>query len=723
MLDSNWIKVNEKIGYVCPIFKKDFSVEKDLYSAILKISARGVYEAKINGKRIGDFILAPGWTVYEKRIQLQTYDITNLLEHENSLQIELAQGWYLGGISGLKSESNKALARQHECAIIAQLSLKYNDGSEEIIGTDETWKVAESKLRFCDFYDGEIYDAAFEPDFKYSCEISKFNDKSVLIEQQGEKIVENERIKPIKIFRTPRGETVVDFGQNLTGYPEISLTAKKGEIVSLSFAEVLDADGNFYTQNYRNARCLYRYICKDGAQTHKPNLTFYGFRYIRIDTFPNTEITPDIFTAIVVHSELKRTGKIETSDPIINQLFSNVIWGQKGNFLDVPTDCPQRDERMGWLGDAQIFCKTASYNFHVCKFFKKWIEDVKILQKKDGHIPAIAPIVFEYDSAGGAAWSDAITIIPWQMYLTYGDKEILKQCFPAMKKYVDYITNTTTTPYIWTGAWQYGDWLELDIDAEPGEIVCKGNTDEVLIATAFYAHSTDIICKVGDVLGENVDKYRTLYKNIVSEFKKKYDGKFKTQGEFVIALRFGLTDNKEQTAKGLAQKIHNDGDKLQTGFVATPYLLHVLSENGESELAYKLLMRREYPSWLYPITKGATTMWEHWDGIKPDGDFWSCIMNSFNHYAYGAVADWMYEVAAGINTVENAPGFKEILFKPIPTDKIDSFSAEIETKFGKASSHWWHENGTVKYEIVTPSPATAIINGKEHRLTPGRYCF
>lgn len=721
MLKANWITVNEDIGESCPIFRKNFSAKKNLKCATLKVSARGVYEAKINGHRIGEFILAPGWTVYEKRIQFQTYDITQFIEAENSLQIELAEGWYLGRISGLKSEARKALARQHECAIIANLLLEYDDGSCESIITDNSWSVAESKLRFCDIYDGEIYDATFEPKFEYSAKISQFNDKSVLIEQQGEKIVENERIKPIKIFRTPRGETVIDFGQNLTGYPEINLTAKKGEIVSLSFAETLDVDGNFYTQNYRHAMCLYRYICKDGKQTHKPNLTFYGFRYIRIDNFPNTQISPEIFTAIVVHSEIRRTGKIETSNPLINQLFSNVIWGQKGNFLDVPTDCPQRDERMGWLGDAQIFCKTASYNFDVCKFFRKWIEDVKILQKTDGHIPAIAPNVYDYDSAGGAAWSDAITIIPWQMYLTYGDKEILRQTFPAMKKYIDYITATTTTPKLWTGAWQYGDWLELDIDARPGEIVCKGRTDEELVATAFYAHSTNIICKVGDVLNENTDKYRKLYNDIVTEFKKKYDGNFKTQGEFVIALHFGLTDNKAETVKKLAEKIHKDGDKLQTGFVTTPYLLHVLSQNGKCDLAYKLLLRTKYPSWLYQVTQGATTMWEHWDGIKSDGSFWSSLMNSFNHYAYGAVADWMYEVAAGIKPLK--PGFEEISFAPTPTKKIDSFGAEIETKFGKASSRWWHENGTVKYEIITPCPAEAIINGTSHRLNPGIYTF
>ncbi len=721
MLNAKWITIGSDLGLVCPIFKKDFAIKKELSAATLRITARGVYEAKINGKRVGDFIMAPGYTLYKKRIQVQSFDVTDLLEENNSLEVELSEGWYSGVISQLKIEYYKEEARRHECAIIAELTLCYKDGTSETISTDESWLVAESQLRFCDIYDGEIYDATFTPEFKYNARLSYIDDKTPLIEQEGEKVIEYERIKPISIFKTPRGETVVDFGQNLTGYPEISVSAKKGEVVSLSFAEVMDIDGNFYNQNYRSAQCLYRYICKDGFQTHKPNLTFYGFRYIRIDKFPECDITPDMFTAIVVHSELRRTGNIETSEPLLNQLFKNIIWGQKGNFLDIPTDCPQRDERKGWLGDAQVFCKTASYNFDVYKFFKKWLADIRATQREDGYIMGVAPLLDICPIMGSAAWSDAITIIPWQMYQTYGKTEILKENFGAMKKYIDYITNTTETKYLWTGANHFGDWLELEADARPAERVCKGLTDTHLLASAFYAKSTELLCKTGEVLGIDVSEYKELYKNIVRTFRETYDGKYKTQGEFVLALYFGLCADREKTAREFLDKLHADGDKLQTGFASTPYLLHLLSDLGENELAYKLLLRREYPSWLYQVTKGATTMWEHWDGIHEDGSFWFNDMNSFNHYAYGAVADWMYEVAAGIKPLK--PGFEEIRFAPTPTDKMDSFYAEIETKFGKAASRWWHENGEIKYEITTPTDAIALINGKEIQLKKGTYLF
>ncbi|MBQ8649333.1 MAG: family 78 glycoside hydrolase catalytic domain [Clostridia bacterium] len=723
MLKANWIKVKENLGDVCPIFERKFTLRGKVKSATLRVTARGVYMAEINGKRVGDFILAPGWTVYEKRIQVQTYDVTHLLQNENNLHIHTAKGWYLGRICGAGNWNRNSLAENRECAVIAELNINYTDGTSELIGTDSDWSVAESKLRFCDLYDGEIYDASFTPEFKYHTVVADNNDFSVLVPQQGEKVIEQERIKPVALIHTPKGETVIDFGQNLTGYLEISLNAHKGEAVEFSFAEILDKDGNFYNGNYRSAKALYSYTCKEGEQTHKPTLTFYGFRYVRIDKFPQRDFALEQFTAIVLHSEMKRTGKIETSDPMLNQLFSNIIWGQKGNFLDVPTDCPQRDERLGWTGDAQVFVKTASYNFDVQRFFTKWLTDMSLSQGEDGRVPAVIPNVLSENDAGGAAWSDAVTICPWQMYLTYGDTDILKQMFPAMKKYVDYITSVTTTPYLWTGNWQYSDWLELDNNAKPGEVITKGNTSEELLATAFYAYSALLVCKAGAVLGEDVEEYKALYQNIVSAFKNTFKDDFKTQTEHVLALHFGLTDHPKEVTKSLVEKIHSDGDMLKTGFVGTPYLLHALSENGESELAYKILLRKDYPSWLYPITKGATTMWEHWDGFKPNGEIWSDAMNSYNHYAYGAVADWMYGVAAGINTVESAPGFEEILFKPTPTDEIDSFCAEIESKYGKISSRWWHEDGIVKYEITTPSPAKAIINGKKYNLIAGVYRF
>lgn len=722
MIQANWIRTETPIDEVCPLFKKEFRITKKIKSATLCASARGVYEASVNGKRVGEYVLAPGWTVYERHIQMQEYDVTGLLAEDNTIVLMLAKGWYLGRITRKSDWNNTGFDYPYarECAVIAELHVLYEDGTRETVITDESWETAESNIRFCDFYDGEIYDATFEPVFNGKAVIADNNDRSVLVPQIGEEITEQERIKPVALIRTPEGDTVIDFGQNLTGYLEFTVNAAKGDEVDFSFAEILDKNGNFYNKNYRSAKAIYHYICKEGQQTFKPLLTFYGFRYVRVNKFPQEKIDLDQFTAIVVHSNMRRTGVIETSDPMLNQLFSNIIWGQKGNYLDVPTDCPQRDERLGWTGDAQVFVRTASYNYDVRKFFLKWLTDMKFSQEVSGAVPPIIPKACEVGC--GAAWSDAALICPWQMYLTYADKEILRIMFPVMTKWVDYMTNTTTTPYLWTGHFQYGDWLELA--APYGE--CKGETRDDLIGSAFYAYSSLLASKVGYLIGENetAAKYEELHHKVAAKFKATYEGTFKTQTEHVLALHFDLTDHRDAVLKSLVDLIHRDGDKIQTGFVGTPYILHVLSDNGYAELAYDLLLRKEFPSWLYPITKGATTMWEHWDGIMPNGDIWPDSMNSYNHYAYGAVADWMYGVCAGINTVEAHPGFAEIEFRPIATDKIDHFSASIDTAYGKISSRWWHEeNGTVRYEIITPRPAKAVIGGEVYKLEPGCYRF
>lgn len=704
MIKANWISSKNYQKDNSPIFMKKFKTEKQVSTAVIYISARGVYEAVLNGNRVGNFIMAPGWTSYKHRIQLQKYDITEMLVKDNVLTVQLGKGWY--GLIGLENY-----------AVIAEIDLEYSDGTKEIICTDETWYTAESGLKLCGIYDGIKYDARVVPEFNDTAVISEENDTSVLIEQISEPVTEHERFKPIDIITTPKGETVLDFGQNLTGYIEITLNAKSGDFVSFSFGEILDNDGNFYNKNYRDAKCFYEYTCRDGLQTYKPNLTFYGFRYVRIDNFPQKP-SLDNFTAVVIHTDMERTGYIETSDSMLNQLFHNVLWGQKGNYLDIPTDCPQRDERLGWTGDAQVFIKTASFNFNVNKFFEKWLSDMKLEQHSDGMIECVVPKKFSGNCS--AAWSDAVTICPWQLYLTYGNTEILETMFEPMKKWVDYITQTTEKEYLWFGCkTHFGDWLELK--CEYGEF--KGETRDEVIASAFYACSTELVCKAGKVLGKDVSEYCELYKNIVSAFKKEFKDDFRTQTEHILTLYFRLTDNPHAVAKSLVDMIKNDGDKLQTGFVGTPYLLYVLSKFGYNELAYKLLLRKEYPSWLYPVTKGATTMWEHWDGIKPTGELWPDKMNSFNHYAYGCVADWMYTVAGGINTVEDAPGFKKLRYAPIPDDRIDWFKTEIKTAFGIISSHWWHENGKVCYKLITPVPTTVEIEGKVFEVMPGEWIF
>ena len=708
MKNANWIRI-ENAGDNCPLFRKRFETAKVVKKAVLKISAKGVYEAHLNGMRVGDFILAPGFTSYKDRIQYQEYDVTEYIGEKNTLVIQVAPGWYKGQIAQWWS-----CAEQNICAIIAELDITYLDGTSDLYLTDTDWEAAASGLEFCEIYDGFRFDATKEPKFNLKPTIDSDNDLSVLIPQVGEDVVEHERLNPIEVIHTPKGETVLDFGQNMVGVIEVTVNAAAGDEIRLSFAEILDKDGNFYNENYRSAKCRYEYICTDGVQTFKPTLTFYGFRYVRVDSYP-AAIDPQNFTAIVVHSRLKRTGNFESSDPMLNQLFRNIVWGQKCNFLDIPTDCPQRDERMGWTGDAQVFVKTASYNFQVETFFEKWLGDMALDQDENGGVPNVVP--YRKEVSTSAAWGDAVAICPWQIYLTYGNNEILRKMFFPIKKWVDYVISVTTKENLWFGGNHFGDWLELK--APYGEY--KGATRDDLIASAFHARSTELLCKIGDILGEDVDFYKQHYKNVKKAFKEEFKEEFKTQTEYVLTLQFSLTDHPEKVAKDLVEMIHADGDVLQTGFVGTPYLLHVLSDHGYCELAYKLLLRKEYPSWLYPITKGATTIWEHWDGIMPDGSIWPSEMNSYNHYAYGAVGDWLYEVCAGINTVEDSPGFESVRFVPVSTDKIEWIKAEIDTKYGKIISSWRHENNRVIYEITTPVKATALIEGREYVLEPGEY--
>ena len=712
---ANWIRPAKSYGSVCPTFRKTFFCPENVVSAALRITAMGVYEASLNGSRVGDFILAPGWTVYQKRLQVQQYELRIRPGQENELTVLVGKGWYRGRLAGWLPGQNSSAALP--AALTAELTLRYPDGHTDTICTDASWQTAESAVRFSELYDGETYDAAFEPSVWTPAALYD-GPTDTLIEQQGEPVREQERIAPARIFKTPAGEIVVDFGQNLTGYVEIALDGVKGEAVELSHAEVLDKNGNFYTENYRSAKAKYLYFCKDGAQRYKPKLTFYGFRYIRVDRFPcgAEHAAQENFTAIAVHSDMKRTGYLSCSDPLLNKLFENVIWGQKSNFLDVPTDCPQRDERLGWTGDAQVFIRTACLNFDAERFFTKWLADLAADQREDGAVGHVIPNVLH--QSGSAAWDDAATICPWAVYLAYGDPNILRTQFESMKKWVDYITAHTTTKDLWTGGTHYGDWLGLD--APSGSY--KGSSREDLIASAFYAHSTALVIKAGRVLGQDVSAYEALYERIVRAFRQAYPV-YQTQTECTLAVYFALAEDTQKTTDQLAQMIRSCGTKLQTGFVGTPYLLHALSAHGYTELAYDLLLRREYPSWLYPVTKGATTIWEHWDGQMENGDFWSSDMNSFNHYAYGAVADWVYTVAAGIQTVEEKPGYAAVRIAPQPDKRLDWLEASVETRHGLVRSRWEKQRDMWRYEIETPVEAEVVIDGRKTFCRPGRYIF
>ena len=707
--NCSWITDPENDGSACPVFRRRFEAGEPVESAELQITSLGVYEASLNGKRVSGYVLAPGWTSYEHRLQVQKYDVTELIEDQNTLSVTVGGGWYHLGVPKEKQQ-------ERPLGLIALLIIRYEDGTEERISTDESWEAGNSPVVFSGIYDGETYDARVETkDWRPAAILD--HSREILIPQEGEIVRETERVTARRVFRTPAGEILVDFGQEITGYVEFSVDAKAGDTVSFVHGETLNRKGNFYNDNYRTAKAEVRYICRDGVQTWHPRLTFFGFRYIKLTDWPGTP-SPEQFVAVAVHSDLQRTGWLESGSPLLNRLFSNIAWSARDNFLDIPTDCPQRDERLGWTGDAQVFIKAASYLFDTQRFFRKWLRDMAADQRADGGIPHVIPDHLRIQDSS-AAWADAATICPWQLYQTYGDSSVLSEQFDCMVKWVNFITSRTTTPGLWTGGGHYGDWLGLD--AARGSY--KGATRDDFIATAFYAHSTELVIKAGKILGIDVSEYEALYERIVAAFRNTYPT-YQTQTEYALAIHFHLAEDPQKAADELAKMVSADGTRLRTGFVGTPYILHALSSYGHADLAWDLLLRETYPGWLYPLTKGATTIWEHWDSIREDGSFWGPEMNSLNHYAYGSVADWVFEKAAGIRHDEEHPGFSELIWQPLPDKRAGWLTATLKTQYGQIRASWRYEDGRVRYELDTPVPAQVMLPGeKTVRVSPGNYTF
>lgn len=715
---AEWIGTKEDTGAVCPEFFKHFSLSGEVKSAQLAVTAIGVYEAEINGKKVGNAVLAPGCTSYLKRLQYQTYDVKELLSRENTISIFVGTGWHRGRISEASPEINKM-----PCAVLVELSVEYMDGTKQQIVSDESFSARTSRILSADLYDGEYYDASLEESTPLSVTRLELT-KDRLVAQDGEFITEHERITPCKLIVTPKGERVIDFGQNFAGYPEISLTAKKGDVVKVSCAEILDKDGNFYRENYRSAKAEVTYICRDGAQTYKPRFTFMGFRYLKVEEFPG-EVDLNAFTGIAVYSDMKRRGSMASGNPLLNRFYENVLWSQRANFIDVPTDCPQRDERMGWTGDAQVFAKTAGYNYDTYRFFRKWLADVRAEQRDNGSVPDMVPNFWRWGTAS-TAWGDVICIVPWQMYLLFGNKAILEDNFEAMKKWVDYMTADTTEEFLWTcteenkAVWRkhYGDWLALD--APYGSY--KGKTDDDRIASAFYYYSCSLVVKAGHAIGKDVAEYETLAKKIAETYRERFTT-YETQTDCVLALYFGLTKDKTACVAKLAELVKESNGCLQTGFVGTPYLLYALGENGYTKLAYDLLFNEKNPSWFYEVLHGATTVWEHWDGVNDEGKIWSSDMNSYNHYAYGAVIDWVYSFAAGIQADEEHPGFEKVLVAPHADKRLGFLDVKVETAHGTVASKWVCTGDEVRYEISVPVSAAIVIGGMAHEVGAGTHVF
>ena len=746
MRSAKWINAPVDTDAAAVSFNKNITTHGKVASATLTASAIGVYEAYINGKKVGDRVLAPGFTGYNNRVQYQEYDITDMLEDSNSVSLVVAPGWavgYLGyqGKKGLFSDRIYA---------IAEIDIRYEDGTEQTVATDTDWEAWTHEVTFADIYRGETVDRTHVPSLIGMAEVSgkQFN----LVADEGEKIQEQEVLCPASLIITPKGERVIDFAQNMTGYVSLKIKGNKGDRVRVSFAEVLDKDGNFYNDNYRTAQCsAFTYILSGEEDYFKPRFTFQGFRYIRIDEYPDMPVDLDGFRAIVVHSTMERLGHFACGDARINQLYHNVIWGQKCNYLDIPTDCPQRDERLGWTGDAQVFCRAAGINFDVRKFFHKWFGDMRCEQRADGAVMGTCPEasgMHNSTSRISSGWGDAATIIPWTVYELYGDKAILEENFELMRRWVEYIRSAGTEEYLWLGGYHYGDWLAMDAGADS----YMGATANDLVATAYYAYSTELLVKAGEVLGKDMTEYRELYGNVVTAFREYFmeNGmpkeefpmtevlapgkkshvdtvrKGMTQTALVLILHFNLClpEERQAIADKLEELIHEFDDKMTTGFLGTPYILHALSAMGKTDLAYKLFLNDKNPSWLYSVDHGATTMWEHWNGIKEDGSFWSTAMNSYNHYAYGAVADWMYGVVAGVRIDEAA--YKRITLAPRPCERLGFVRCSIETPQGYLESNWYYTDGGIRYEFIVPKGVEATVvlpDGTTDHVREGSYCY
>ncbi|WP_411343798.1 family 78 glycoside hydrolase catalytic domain [Paenibacillus sp. WLX1005] len=709
-----------------PIFqlRREFELDHDIVSARVYATAAGVYELYINGQQASDDVLAPGWTSYHHRLQYQTYDVTALLRNGgNAIGIWLGDGWYRG-----KLGFNDAhfVYGDHRAALL-ELHVRYRDGREQVVISDSSWKASTGPVLYSNLYHGEVYDASLE---QHGWNEHGFDDShwspvqtlrlpyEPLLAQENWATVVTQKIQPVKTGITPAGAHILDMGQNMVGRLRLSVRgADKGSEITLRFAEVLDAEGNIYFGNLRTAKQTVTYRASgDEHEQYAPHFTFQGFRYVQVEGYPGQEqhgLSLADFSGEVLHSDMPSTGEFACSDDRINQLQQNIRWGQRGNFLDVPTDCPQRDERLGWTGDAQVFISTALFNYGGGPFFTKWLHDVQAEQQPDGGIPFVVPNIIEGSSS--AAWGDAAVICPWTMYQYYGDTRLLAEQYDSMKRWVDYIRAQGEDEYLWNTGFHFGDWLGLD--AKEGDYVGATPTD--LIATAYYAYSCRLVAQAADVLNllDDAAYYHLLHEQVVRAFREEFvtlRGRIAapTQTAHVLALVFDLVEPaiRARVAADLNRLVVDNDYHLTTGFVGTPYLCFALSDHGYHETAMRLLTQQSYPGWLYSVSQGATTIWEHWDSIKPDGSFWSDDMNSFNHYSYGAVGDWMYRRIAGLDMREDTPAYRRIRLHPqFGGRQLTYARAAHESLYGTIECGWTLDHGQLFVNVRIPANTTASL--------------
>ena len=692
------------------VVMKDFSIEKPVRKARLYMTGLGLYEVYLNGRKLGDEYLQPGFCAYDTWIQYQTYDILPQ-EGKSRLEIVLGDGWYKGWY-GLRIKKNNYGDR---LAAIAELKIWYEDGTCETICTDTSWMARKSRIVESGIYPGEVYDASLDVSELFG--VRKIDlDKEKLSPRLSPPVTIHEKIRPVEVIHTPAGETVLDLGQNMVGWLSFTCSAPKGHKIYLQFGEILQ-DGNFYNENLRTALAEFTYISDGVKREVRQHFTFYGFRFVKVTGWEG-EPDPEDFRGLVIHSDMEETGNIVTAEPLINQLVHNAKWGQKGNFLDVPTDCPQRDERYGWTGDAQIFSGTACFNMDTAAFYRKFGKDLYEEQKKlGGSVPDVVPVA-NYPGDASTAWADAATIIPWNVYLHFGDRGILRRQYDSMKGWVDYMRREDEkygNKYLWQSGFHYADWLALDGNVKGG---VYGATDPFLICSGYYYYSTRIVARTAAILGKEEDAayYKDLSEKIKEAFIREYftpSGRLcvNTMTAHVVALYMDLTPEfaLEKTRQGLLDILRRNHYHLNTGFVGTPYLCRVLSDNGMNALAYRLLMEKSYPSWIYPITMGATTIWERWDSVLPDGKISGTGMNSLNHYSYGSIVEWMYRNMLGIRPSFEGAGFKKFTLAPSPNYRIRWAGGELLSASGVIKSRWEIKGKEVEFSFTVPFDTEAQI--------------
>ncbi|WP_223166753.1 glycoside hydrolase family 78 protein [Nonomuraea sp. SYSU D8015] len=705
------------------LLRRDFTVRGPVQRARLYVTAHGTYEIELNGRVVGEDVLAPGWSSYGHRLRYRTHDVTDLLaEGGNAIGATLADGWYRGRLGFLGGKTNIYGDRT---ALIAQLEITYADGTTDVVTTDDQWRCAPGPVTAAGLYDGEKHDARLlpagwsRPGFDAASWLPAdvlSHDPALLVAPTGPPVRRTETLAPVEILTSPSGKTILDFGQNIAGRLRIRVQGPAGHTVTLRHAEVLE-NGELALRPLREAAALDEYTLRGDPEPEEwePRFTTHGFRYAQIDGWPG-ELDPADVRAVVCHTDLRPIGAFSCSDPLLNRLHDNVIWSMRGNFVDLPTDCPQRDERLGWTGDLQVFAPAAAFLYDCTGALASWLADLAAEQAEHGSVPPYVPWVeLMFPPEPAAAWGDAAVLVPWVLYQRSGDLGLLRTQYPSMTAWVDQVAALAGEDHLWDQGFQFGDWLD---PAAPPDDPGRARTDHALVATAYHAWTARVVADAAALLGHDADaaRYAELAEAVRAAFRREFvtsSGRLAcdTQTAYALALCLDLLDGPEQRERAgrrLVELVTADHHRIGTGFVGTPLVCDALCSVGAYDTAYALLMQRNCPSWLYPVTMGATTIWERWDSMLPDGTVNPGEMTSFNHYALGAVADFLHRTVAGLAPA--APGYRRLRIAPRPGGDLTHASASLDTPYGPASVSWTRKGGTLTVTATVPPGTLAEVD-------------